>query len=66
MITINANLLKGEIKKAGLTHAEVAKAIGMSECTFSRKINKGKFGVDEADRLIRLLHIHDPCNIFFG
>lgn len=36
---MNANLLKGEIKKAGYTQADVATKIGLSLSRFNAKIN---------------------------
>ena len=63
---MNSNLLKSEFIKNGLTHAEVAKAIGISESTLTRKLKKGTFGLDEADKLIKLLKIANPSEIFFA
>ena len=61
---IKSNLLKAEIVKKGLTHKEVAKIIGMSSKTFSIKLNKGVFGLDEAQKLIEILEIQNPIEIF--
>lgn len=63
---LNANALKGEIKRNGLTIAQVADAIGVSESTMSRKLKYGSFGIEEAEKLITLLDIADPCAIFFA
>lgn len=60
----NSNLLKAEIVKKGMTHREVAKIIGMSSKTFSIKLNKGDFGLDEAQKLIEVLEIQNPIEIF--
>ena len=32
----------------------------------SRKLKYGSFGIEEAEKLISLLHIADPCAIFFA
>ena len=58
--------LKGRIVAKGMTHAEVAAAIGMSLSTFGRKMKHGTFGLDEADRLIAVLEIKNPEEIFFA
>ena len=60
----NSNLLKAEIVKKGMTHREVATIIGMSSKTFSIKLNKGDFGLDEAQKLIEVLEIQNPIEIF--
>ncbi len=61
---MNVNALKAEFRKNGMTQAEVAKMIGMSETTMSRRLKKQDFGLDEAERLIKLLHIQNPGDIF--
>lgn len=63
---VNKNLLRGKIAEAGMNQKEVAKAIGMTEKTFSIKLNNGKFGLDEADKIISILHIQEPSPIFFA
>lgn len=63
---INANKLRARIVEMGMTQKEVAEKIGMSEKTFSIKINNGKFGLDEAEKMIDLLHIEQPEKIFFS
>ena len=60
----NSNLLKAEIVKKGMTHREIAKIIGMSSKTISIKLNKGDFGLDEAQKLIEVLEIQNPIEIF--
>ena len=63
---VNKNLLKGKIAEAGMNQKDVAEAIGMTPKTFSIKLKNGKFGLDEADKLISLLHIQEPSPIFFA
>ena len=62
---MNVLALKGEIVKSGYTHAQVAKMLGLSSSTFSRRLKRGSFGLDEADKLISILHISNPEHIFF-
>lgn len=63
---INANLIRAKIAEKGMTQAQVAKEIGVSAKTFSIKMNSGKFGLDEADRMIALLNIEQPELYFFA
>lgn len=63
---VDTRKLRGKIVENGFTNAQVAKEIGVSEATFSRKMRSGKFGLDDAERLMELLNIEDPCSIFFA
>ena len=63
---LNPNLLRAKMAENGMTQEEVAKQIGMTAKTLSLKIKNGKFGLDEADRLIELLKIDKPELIFFA
>lgn len=61
---MNKNKLRGAIAERGLTQRKVAQAIGMSERTFSYKMNRGVFGTDEAIKIIRVLNLANPAEIF--
>ena len=63
---IDVNRLKSEIVRAGMTQKAVAHVLGMSENTFSKKINTGKFGLEDAEKMIKLLSIEDPIAVFFA
>jgi DNA-binding XRE family transcriptional regulator len=63
---VNQNLLKGKIAEAGMNQKDLAKAIGMTPKTLSIKMKNGKFGLDEADKIISVLHIQEPSPIFFA
>lgn len=63
---LNANALRAEIARNGMTQGQVAERIGMSATTFSQKIRNNGFGLDEADALIHLLGIQNPGAIFFS
>ena len=63
---INANKIRARIVQLGMTHKIVAEKIGMSEKTFSIKMNNGKFGLDEADKIIKVLQIEKPDKYFFA
>ena len=62
---INANKIRARIVEMGMTQQQVAEQIGMSAKTFSIKMNNGKFGLDEAERMIEVLKIDKPNNYFF-
>lgn len=63
---INANKIRARIVELGMNQKQVAAQIGMSEKTFSIKMNNGKFGLDEADKMIEVLKIEKPDNYFFN
>lgn len=64
--TVNVNLLKSYMVKAGYTQKELAKLLGISEQTLTRKLRKRVFGTDEAAKIVELLNIDDPKAVFFG
>lgn len=63
---LNANALKAEIARNGMTQATVAKSIGISANTFSTKMKNGTFGIDEAEAIAKVLNIGNPGAIFFS
>lgn len=63
---VDKNALKAEWVRKGMTKAEVTKAIGMSDPTFDRRLRKGVFGSDEIEKLISVLEIKNPMDIFFA
>lgn len=63
---INANKIRARIVELGMTQKIVAEKIGMSEKTFSIKMNNGKFGLDEAEKMIKVLKIEKPEHYFFN
>lgn len=63
---INANKIRARIVELGMTQQQVAEKIGMSAKTFSLKMNNGKFGLDEAERMIDVLKIEKPEPYFFA
>ncbi len=59
---LDKNLLRGAIASAGLTQKQLANAIGISENTFSMKINGIRyFDTLEIDKICHTLGIND-CN----
>lgn len=63
---VNKNLLRAKIVENGMNQQKVAQAIGMTEKTFCMKMKSGKFGLDEAQKMIDLLNIENPERIFFA
>jgi transcriptional regulator with XRE-family HTH domain len=63
---LDRNALKAEIVRNGLTQKEVAKALGISEKTFISRMRRGVFGTDEAEKMIKVLDIKNPMDIFFA
>ncbi len=62
---MNSRKLHAKIVECGLTKADVAKQLGLNEKTFYRKMQSGKFHLLEAARMIDILHIKNPDEIFF-
>ena len=63
MILINE--LKGKMKAKGYTQEKLAKELGISSKTLSNKLCKGIFGSDEIEKIIKILDIQNPLEIFF-
>lgn len=58
---------KAQIVLAGITSKELAEKLGINESTLYRKINKdGNFTRDEINKLIEILNIENPQEIFFA
>ena len=62
---MNANLLRAELAKNGMTQKELAQAIGMAQSTLYRKIKNNSFGIDDVRLIVSVLHIDNPMAIFF-
>ena len=63
---MNVAKLRGIISERGMSQKSVAQAIGMSEKTFYLKMKKGVFGTDEVEKMVRLLDIENPAEIFLS
>ncbi len=63
---LDVNGLKAAIVKKGLTQKDVADKLGMSPKTFSSRLSKGIFGSDEIEKLMTILDISNPMDIFFA
>ena len=65
---MNKNKLKGKIVECGFTYKKMANFLGVSETTFTAKINgKTKFSIDEAKELSARLCLNEDeiLKIFF-
>lgn len=58
--------LRGIIAERGLSQRKVAVHLGMAEKTFYTKMQKGVFGTDEVEKMIDLLDIKNPAEIFLA
>lgn len=63
---LNVKLLKAEIVKNGMTQDEFCKKINMAHSTFIRKMRIGVVTTEEAQKMIQLLKIKNPSEIFFA
>lgn len=58
--------LRGIIAERGFSQRQVAKELCMAEKTFYNKMKTGIFGTDEAEKLIDMLEIVNPAEIFLA
>lgn len=56
--------LRGIIAERGTSQRKVAQQLGMTEKTFYTKMKKGVFGTDEVQKMIEILKIENPVDIF--
>lgn len=62
----DANALRAEIARNGMTQGQVAERIGISANSFSIKMKNGSFGLDEATKIVDVLKIRNPGAVFFA
>lgn len=58
------NKLAAKIVENGLTQKELAEKLNISSKTFYNKMKKGVFGTDEVVKMIKILNIENPSEIF--
>jgi len=58
--------LKAIIVSKGMTQQEVAKKMKITPKTFYLKMKKGVFGSDDMEKMIDILSIENPVEIFFA
>lgn len=63
---VDVNALKGIIATKGKSQKDIAIAIGIAPKTFYDKMKKGVFGSDEMEKMIDVLDIKNPTDIFFA
>ena len=63
---VETNKLRGIIAERGMSQRQVARQHGMTEKTFYSKMKRGVFGTDEVEKMINLLSIKNPIEIFLA
>lgn len=63
---VDTNRLKGIIAECGTSQRQLANRLGISEKTFYARMRSGVFGTDEAEKIVDILHIENPAEIFFA
>ena len=63
---MNINKLKGLFVEKGYTQKDIAKELGMTKETLRRRMNSEIFNSDEINKLIDILDIKEPMEIFFA
>ena len=62
---MNINKLKGLFVEKGYTQKDIVKELGMTTETLRRRMNSEIFNSDEINKLIDILDIKEPMEIFF-
>ena len=63
---IRTDLLRGRIAQKGTSQRKVARRLEITERTFYQKMKRGLFSSDEIFRMMEMLEIDDPREIFFA
>lgn len=63
---ILTNKIRGMMAEKNITGEQLAKALNIAPKTFYDKMKKGVFGTNEAEIMIKILDIKEPCEIFFA
>lgn len=59
------NELKGRIVAKGYTQEQFAQMLGMSKRSWWYRLKKKEFGSNDIKKMIELLDIQNPADIFF-
>ena len=62
---LNVLEFKAAMVRKGYTQKELSNILGISEKTFGDRIKKKRFGTQEIEKLIPILEINNPMQIFF-
>lgn len=63
---IRVKELNGRMTAKGLTGKQMAEILKITPKTFYNKMKKGVFGTDEVEKMIVVLEIENPMDIFFA
>lgn len=64
---MNAALLEYEMKRAGISTAEMCEKLHISRSAFFRKCNgKSEFKLKEIQQIVEILKLESPAPIFFS
>jgi transcriptional regulator len=65
-MNVKVNLLRAEMAKAGVTQTKLAEMLGVTPQNLSKKFKRGVFKTNEAEKIIEVLDIKNPTEIFFA
>lgn len=60
------NEIRGKMVARGFTQKQLAEKLEMSERTLANKLTKGVFTTTDVEKLIDILKIENPMEIFFA
>lgn len=62
---VNIRKLKGAMVEKGMSQKSLATCLGINDKTLGRKMKSGKFNSNEMEKMIEVLEIKNPIEIFF-
>lgn len=62
---LNVPEFRAAMARKGYTQKKLASVLGISEKTFYERIKSKRFGTEEIEKLIPVLEINNPMDIFF-
>lgn len=63
---VRTNYIRGKMVMCGYNIQTLSEAMNISSKTLSSKLQTGNFSIEEAEKLIKLLQIEAPGDIFFA
>lgn len=63
---LNKNALRAKMVENGYNQSSLSEALGISSKTFYNRMQTGDFGAVEIKKMIELLNIQNPIEIFFA
>ncbi|MDD3335296.1 MAG: DUF739 domain-containing protein [Eubacteriales bacterium] len=63
---LRKDLLRQWIADNHMTMCQLANGLGLTSRTLYSRMKKGDFRLEEVDAMIHMLHMTNPCEVFFN